>query len=151
MTTKRKSSSKRRPVRTKLGKDLENLVGTEIYSTWIQMLRRLVPGGRTERLSVLVAAMLQYAAQSSAANRKKNAAWQLLQGAPYDPEVDDDDDDFDDYRISEDDGESILPLIHALFKEADVKWKRTNARGQAYSIADEALNQFQRWDFMPWE
>lgn len=151
MTTKRKSSSKRRPVRTRLGKDLEKLVGTEVYSTWVQMLKRLVPGGRTERLSVLVAAMLQYAAQSSAANRKNNAAWQLLQGAPYDPEMDGDDDEFDDYRMSEDDGEAILPLIHALFKESGVKWRRTNAKGQAYSIAEETLNQFQRWDFMPWE
>ena len=47
--------------------------------------------------------------------------------------------------------ERLMPLIEVLFKDAGVKWKRTNARGQGYSIADEALNQFLRWDFMPWE
>ena len=44
-----------------------------------------------------------------------------------------------------------MPLIHALFKEAGVRWKRTSARGESYSIADAAIEQFQRWDFMPWE
>lgn len=116
------------------------------------MLKQLVPAGRTERLSVLVAAMLQFAAQSPAKDRKSNAAWKRLQDGSYDPERDDDEEDeFDDYRTPEGDGEAVLPLIHALFKDAGVRWKRTNAKGQSYSIAEDALDQFQRWDFMPWE
>ena len=48
MTTKRKRS-------------LEEVVGKETYALWVDMLRSLVPDGRTHRLSVLVAGMLQYA------------------------------------------------------------------------------------------
>ena len=33
-----------------------------MYGVWVDMLRRLVPEGRTHRLSPLVGAMLQYAA-----------------------------------------------------------------------------------------
>lgn len=42
-------------------RSLEAVVGREVYQTWVDMLRRLVPDGRTHRLAPLVAAMLQYA------------------------------------------------------------------------------------------
>jgi len=32
-----------------------------------------------------------------------------------------------------------------------VNWKRTNARGESYSIAEESMEEFLRWNFMPWE
>ena len=40
---------------------LQEVVGEEVYRTWVSMLRELVPDGRTHRLALLVAAMLQYA------------------------------------------------------------------------------------------
>lgn len=40
---------------------LEEVVGQETYAMWVDMLRRLVPEGRTHRLAVLVAGMLHYA------------------------------------------------------------------------------------------
>ena len=42
-------------------RSLEDAVGKETYALWVDMLHRLVPEGRTHRLSVVVAAMLQYA------------------------------------------------------------------------------------------
>ena len=56
MTTKRKRS-------------LEEVVGKETYALWVDMLRRLVPDGRTHRLSVVVAGMLQYAYLIAADNQ----------------------------------------------------------------------------------
>jgi|GEM_PF-3276941 len=41
--------------------NLEEVVGRDVYQTWVDMLRRLVPDGRTQRLAPLIAAMLQYA------------------------------------------------------------------------------------------
>jgi hypothetical protein len=35
-------------------------VGEKTYSVWVEMLRTLVPEGRTHRLSVVIAGMLQY-------------------------------------------------------------------------------------------
>ncbi len=44
------------------GKDsLKEIVGDKVYSVWVDMLRRLVPEGRTHRLAPTIAAMLQYA------------------------------------------------------------------------------------------
>jgi hypothetical protein len=45
----------------KLKRSLQDVVGENSYSVWVDMLRRLVPDGRTHRLSVLLAGMLQYA------------------------------------------------------------------------------------------
>jgi len=40
---------------------LQEVVGAKVYGVWMDMLKRLVPSGRTHRLSVVVASMLQYA------------------------------------------------------------------------------------------
>jgi hypothetical protein len=45
----------------KAKRSLSVVVGKETYTVWVNMLRELVPDGRTHRLSVVVASMLQYA------------------------------------------------------------------------------------------
>jgi hypothetical protein len=40
---------------------LRPLVKERVYSVWLDMLKQLVPQGRTHRLSVFVAGCLQYA------------------------------------------------------------------------------------------
>lgn len=42
-------------------RSLQDVVGKETYQVWVEMLRKLVPDGRTYRLSVVVAGMLHYA------------------------------------------------------------------------------------------
>jgi hypothetical protein len=49
------------PVEESVSHSLQEVVGTKTYSVWVEMLRELVPDGRTHRLSVLVAGMLHYA------------------------------------------------------------------------------------------
>ena len=39
---------------------LKTVVGQETYDVWVDMLRRLVPEGRTHRLAPMIAGMLQY-------------------------------------------------------------------------------------------
>ncbi|MCI0608598.1 MAG: hypothetical protein L0Z71_06005 [Anaerolineae bacterium] len=46
---------------TKSKRSLQAVVGEATYAVWVDMLRELVPDGRTHRLSVVVAGMLQYA------------------------------------------------------------------------------------------
>lgn len=41
-------------------RSLDAVVGPDTYSVWVNMLRALVPQGRTHRLAPLVAGMLQY-------------------------------------------------------------------------------------------
>jgi hypothetical protein len=35
--------------------------------------------------------------------------------------------------------------------DAGVRYKRRNWKGEIYSIAEEAVYEFLRWDYIPWE
>src|SRR5258705_12022746 len=59
-------------MRPKSKRSLQDVVGEETYSVWVEMLRALVPGGRTHRLSVVVAGMLQYALEKAEMIKHKN-------------------------------------------------------------------------------
>ena len=120
---------------------LREIVGDDVYDVWVAMLKKLVPDGRTHRLSVLVASMLAYAS---------NAAWSSR---------DTDDEDDPAYPLlaaSEgmEDEEALRllkPMLTRLFKDAKVKYERVSSRGERYSILWEATIEFCRWHNYPWE
>ena len=143
---KRKSAPQKSKAKTvapkKPSRSLEAVVGPEVYRTWVSMLRELVPGGRTHRLAPLVATMLQYAISVAGDTRA---------------------DDGDEQSISQSlvastetsDPAEVEALLHdavsRLFKDAGVEYGRTNARGQAYSILEDAYAEYVAWYDMPWE
>jgi hypothetical protein len=53
------------------------------------------------------------------------------------------------------DASEVEELIHdavvQLFKDAKVRFERTNARGDKYSLAEDGYEQFIHWFDMPWE
>ena len=123
-------------------RSLQDVVGKETYDVWVDMLRELVPGGRTHRLSVVVAGMLEYAVGKSALIKHRNeeehsVAMSLIDAseAGY--------------------PEHIKGLIHdvvdRLFKDASVEYERVSKRGDHYSIADEIYNEFSCWYDYPWD
>ena len=123
-------------------RSLQDVVGKETYDVWVDMLRELVPGGRTHRLSVVVAGMLEYAVGKSALIKHRNeeehsVAMSLIDAseAGY--------------------PEHIKGLIHdvvdRLFKDAGVEYERVSKRGEHYSIADEIYNEFSSWYDYPWD
>lgn len=121
---------------------LESVVGSSTYGIWLKMLKVLVPGGRTHRLAPLVAGMLQYAAeradqQSRGAPREGSVAAALLNASEH-----------------EEDGTpaaELAALVERLFRDAGVKSRRVDSRGERYSLVDAAIQEFVRWDSMPWE
>ena len=120
---------------------IKSVVGVKIYSVWTDMLKRLVPGGRTHRLSVVAGGMLQVAFEIAREKEKKDAKAkkQVLI--------------FEQACECEDDS-GLHPLIgetEALFKASGVGFGRASRKGAGYSIAEEAVQQFQHWDEMPWE
>lgn len=125
---------------TKSKRSLKGVVGDETYQVWVAMLRSLVPGGRTERLSVVVAGMLQYAADLAAANdaADENSVANSLAAST---EVGDPD------EVKE----LLHDVVKQLFKDAGVTFERTSARGQNYSIADETYAEYVNWYNLPWE
>ncbi|MCI0398638.1 MAG: hypothetical protein L0332_01720 [Chloroflexi bacterium] len=121
-------------------RSLKSVVGSKTYAAWVDMLRHLVPDGRTHRLAPLVAGMLQYAVVKAGAEEEpdeESVAYSLLEAAEaYDPE---------------EASEMLFDVIERLFADAGVGYERTNARGQGYSIADEIVYEFVHWFDMPWE
>lgn len=126
---------------TKSKRSLQDVVGKETYSVWVDMLRELVPDGRTHRLSVLLAGMLQYALAIA-------------------EELDEDELEEDSVAVSlinanemgsDEIKDELHDVVKRLFKDAGVTFDRVSKRGEPYSIADEAYNEFVSWFDYPWD
>jgi hypothetical protein len=123
-------------------RSFSSVVGADTYEVWVHMLRELVPDGRTHRLAVMVAGMLHYAVGIAAAKSTKerpegSLAFSLLEaGDATDPS---------------DVEELIHDAVVQLFKDAKVRFERTNARGDKYSLAEDSYAEFIHWFDMPWE
>jgi hypothetical protein len=120
---------------------IKDVVGSKNYSVWLAMLKRLVPYGRTHRLSVVVASMLQVAYEIAQEKEESNAKARQLSS-------------IFESACEHDEENGIGPLLkitEQVFKDVGVGFKRVNRKGQGYSIAQEAVYQFLNWDAMPWE
>ena len=118
------------------------VVGADTYGVWVRMLRKLVPDGRTHRLSVMLAGLLQYAAVMADASRDEEEDEDSLAASLLE-------------ATETSDPSEVNDLIHdavvRLFKDAKVRFERTSARGTKYSLAEEAYEEFIHWFDMPWE
>jgi hypothetical protein len=117
------------------------VVGKEAYTAWVDMLRELVPDGRTHRLSVVIAGLLQYA--TAVAEKldddeleEDSVALSLINANEMDPD-----------QLK---GE-LHDVVKRLFKDADVAFDRVSKSGDRYSIADEAYNEYFSWFDYPWD
>lgn len=119
---------------------IKSVVGAKTYGVWMDMLRVLVPNGRTHRLSVVVAGMLHFAYEVACKKEKNPSKFaKLLELYEYA------------FEDPEEGMAAIVELAESLFKDAGVRYKRINSRGQAYSIAESAAYEFLNWENMPWE
>lgn len=123
-------------------RSLQDVVGKETYTVWVDMLRELVPDGRTHRLSVLVAGMLQYALDKAMKIKHRNeeehsVAMSLIDSA--------------DTANTDHIKALIHDVVDRLFKDAGVSYERVSKRGEHYSIVDEIYNEFVSWFDYPWD
>jgi len=122
-------------------RSLKPIVGEKTYAVWVEMLKQLVPDGRTHRLSVVVAGMLQYASKiayekfGSEPKEGSVAASLLFAGETGEEE-----------SVSE-----LSDIIEQLFDDAKVRHARKSSRGDEYSIIDSAVMEYIHWHDMPWE
>ena len=133
----------KKPVKTaakQKSRSFSTVVGADKYKAWVLMLRKLVPDGRTQRLAVMLAGMLQYAAAMAAAKGdedERSLAFSLLEAS----------DATDPSEVEE----LIHDAVVQLFKDAKVRFERTNSRGDKYSLAADSYEEFIHWFNMPWE
>ena len=122
-------------------RSFRGVVGADTYEAWVRMLRKLVPDGRTHRLAVMLAGMLQYAAAMADSREDEEDEGSLAASLIEATEVSD--------------PSEVEDLIHdavvQLFKDAKVRFERTNARGDKYSLAEDSYEEFIHWFDMPWE
>ncbi len=121
---------------------LQDVVGPRTYAVWVDMLRYLVPNGRSHRLAPLIAGMLHHA--TAIANAYEDEY--RIEGTAADnlrkAEEADDPGEVDDL---------LLEMIDTLFTDAAVTYQRTNAHGKGYSIVHGILYDYVHWYAMPWE
>ena len=129
-------------MRPKSKRSLQDVVGKETYSVWVEMLRELVPEGRTHRLSVVIAGMLQYALVKSAKIKHRNEEEHSVAMSLIDA---------DDAGYPDGAKELIHDVVDRLFKDAGVAYEKVSKRGEHYSIADEVYNEFASWFNYPWD
>lgn len=122
-------------------RSLQDVVGKETYDVWVDMLRELVPDGRTHRLSVVIAGMLQYA--TAIAEKldedeleEDSVASSLINANEMDPD-----------QLKRE----LHDVVKKVFRDADVTFDRMSKRGDPYSIADEAYNEYFSWYDYPWD
>jgi hypothetical protein len=137
-----KSKKQKQSAAKKKSRSFGDVVGADAYAVWVSMLKELVPSGRTHRLSVVFAGMLQYAASVAKPDQEeaeddRSLASSLIRAteASEPSEV----------------GDLIHDAVVQLFKDAGVQFERTSARGTKYSIAEDAYAEFIHWYDMPWE
>ena len=120
---------------------MKEVVGAKIYNVWLDMLKSLIPHGRTHRLSVLVAGMLQYAQEVAYKKAESNSKARKL-AESFESAFESSDEEYLD---------KIIEIVENLFEDAGVRYKRKNRKGESYSIAEEAAYEFLNWENMPWE
>ena len=135
---------RRKPARLtgkETARSFRGVVGADTYEAWVRMLRKLVPDGRTHRLAVMLAGMLHYAAAMAGSRGDEEDEGSLAASLIEATEVSD--------------PSEVEDLIHdavvQLFKDAKVRFERTNARGDKYSLAEDSYEEFIHWFDMPWE
>ena len=126
---------------SKSKRSLQDVVGKETYVVWVDMLHELVPDGRTHRLSVVIAGMLHYA--TAIAERidedeleDNSVALSLIHANEMDPD-----------QLKS----GLHDVVKRLFMDAGVSFDRVSKRGESYSVADEAYNEYFSWYNYPWD
>ena len=122
-------------------RSLQDVVGKETYEVWVNMLRELVPDGRTHRLSVIIAGMLHYATAIAEQFdedelEEDSVALSLINANEMGPD-----------EIKDE----LHDVMKRLFKDAGVTYDRVSKRGEPYSVADEAYNEYFSWYDYPWD
>ena len=106
----------------------------------MRMVRELVPDGRTHRLAVMLAGILQYAVVMAAAKSAKERHGRSLVASLLEVSEANDPSEVEDL---------IDDAVVQLFKDAKVRFERTSARGVKYSLAEEAYEELIHWHDMP--
>lgn len=133
----RRVSSKKKMI-----KEFKEIVGVQLYATFLRMLKEIGPDARTHRISVVIAAMLQFAGSKLLADSEDGTLAHALVILDEEPHLADEE--TEEYAL-------VFHFIDELCREAGMRNVRQSAKGELYSIADSAIAEYSAWYRMPWE
>jgi len=120
---------------------IKEILDQSEYEFLLKLLKALVPEGRTHRLAVFMAGCLHYIHQI--ANQKQNGNPTAEKFSELADSL------INDYN--EDAHTELEKSLKSLLKDANVKFIRTNSKGNSYSIIDTTMEEYISWFNMPWE
>ncbi len=123
-------------------KEFKDIIGTQSYSTFLQVLKRIGSDARTHRISVVIAAMLRFALSELSADCDEGTLGHALITLDEEPHLAAEDS--EEYEL-------VSDLIDKLCREAGMHNLRESARGESYSIAENVIAEYTAWYNMPWE
>ena len=123
-------------------KQFKDIIGNKSYSVLLEMLKEIGPDARTQRISVVIGAMLRLALDKCIIDGLDNQICQALTIIDEEP-----------YLTAErtDEYEILSELIDDLCRETGMVNYRETARGESYSIAENTISEYASWYNMPWE
>ena len=122
--------------------EFKKIIGNQSYSTFLSLLKEIGPDARTHRISVVIAAMLRFALEKLYREGEDGTLCQALVALDKEP-----------YLAAEasEEYERLFELIDEMCREAGLRNRRESARGESYSIAENAIAEYIAWYHMPWE
>ena len=122
--------------------EFESIVGTEIYSVFLEMLESIGPDARTHRICMVIAAMMRYTRNELIDEYQDNPLAMALIVLDEEP-----------YLASEgsEEVEILEEFIDELCSKVGMHNRRESASYTQYSIAEHAIAEYSHWYFMPWE
>ena len=128
-------------LRERMLEEFEKIVGTERYSVFMEMLEQIGPDARTHRISVVIAAMMQFALDELINDYMDGPlARALIAFGENDPD-----------SGGKDEAEALYEFIDELCSEVGMTNERESARGDSYSIAENVIEVYSNWYAMPWD
>jgi hypothetical protein len=126
----------------KMLKEFKKIIGNPSYSQFITLLQEIGPDARTHRISVVIAAMLRFALEKASREDEEETLGMALVALDEEPCL----------AVEEsEEYERLFELIDEICREASLRNLRQSARGDSYSIAENAIAEYVSWYNMPWE
>ena len=126
----------------KLIDEFKEIIGDQQFLSFLALLRNIGPEARTHRISVVIASILRFAVNQLQQDCEDDSLAQALLTLDEEPYL---------AHEQSDEYEMVFDLIDGLCNEAGMMNERESARGEGYSIAENAILEYAAWYNMPWE
>lgn len=123
-------------------KEFEHIVGKQMFSAFVKLLSDIGPDARTQRISVVIAAMLMYALDQLPCECEDGSIGEALLSLSEEPYL---------AHQGSDEVDRLHNLIDTLCEKAGMQNRRETSKGSSYTIAENAILEFTNWYTMPWE